>query len=169
LTAAGGTKATYVATLLKRLVRGAAFDLIVCGHINLLPLAYIAKQYQRAPILLVIHGIDAWQPTRSRLVNLLAKRVDGIASVSDHTRRRFLSWAPARQGNVHLLPNVAHTERFGPGPPPAGLLQRYGLDGRRVLLTLGRLDTAERYKGVDEMLEILSVWHAASLSSPTSW
>jgi glycosyltransferase involved in cell wall biosynthesis len=169
LTAAGGTKATYVATLLKRLVRDPAFDLIVCGHINLLPLAYIAKQHRRAPILLVIHGIDAWQPTRSRLVNLLAKRVDGIASVSDHTRRRFLSWAPACEGKVHLLPNVAHTERFGPGPPPAGLLQRYGLDGRRVLLTLGRLDTAERYKGVDEMLEILSVWHAASLSSPTSW
>ena len=35
------------------------------------------------------------------------------------------------------------------------LVARYGLDGKRVLLTLGRVVAAERYKGFDEVLEVL--------------
>lgn len=155
LTAAAGSKVTYIGALVKLIAGSPAFDLIVSGHINLLPPAFIARQRRRAPILLAIHGIDAWQPTASRFVNLLAKRVDRIASVSDYTRRRFLRWAPACVSKVDLLPNVAHTERFGLGPRCPDLLQRYGLQDRRVLLTVGRLDATERYKGVDEILESL--------------
>jgi len=152
---AGGTKARYVTALLRLIATDRSFDLIVCGHINLLPLAYVAKKRTGAPILLVIHGVDAWQPTGSRLVNLLARRVEGILSVSDHTRQRFLNWVPSQAGQVHLLPNVAHLERFGMGARRQDLIDRYGLAGRPVLLTLGRLDAAERYKGVDEVMEIL--------------
>ena len=34
-------------------------------------------------------------------------------------------------------------------------MQRYGLAGKRVLLTVGRLDSRERYKGFDEVMEVL--------------
>jgi glycosyltransferase involved in cell wall biosynthesis len=136
-----------------RVARTAPFDLIVCGHINLLPLAFTAKARAGAPVLLIIHGVDAWQPSRNPVTNALAKRVDGVISVSDHTRRRFLTWVPACAGRVELLPNVAHVERFGMAPPRPELLRRYQLEGCKVLLTLGRLDAAERYKGVDEVLE----------------
>ncbi len=152
---AGGTKARYVTALLRLIATDRSFDLIVCGHINLLPLAHAAKKGIGAPILLVIHGVDAWQPTESRLVNLLARRVEGILSVSDHTRQRFLRWVPSQTGQVHLLPNVAHLDRFGMEAKRQDLVDRYGLAGRPVLLTLGRLDSAERYKGVDEVLEML--------------
>ena len=150
-----GGKARYTQALLRLLVADRSFDLIVCGHINLLPLAYLARRLTDAPVLLMIYGIDAWQPTASRPANHLARRVDRIVSISDHTRQRFLGWAGAQTGNVHLLPNAIHAEPYGIGPKDPSLLRRYGLDGRTLLLTLGRLDAAERYKGIDEMLEII--------------
>lgn len=152
---AGTGKSSYALNVLTHVARTTPIDLIICGHINLLPLAFAAKARASAPVLLVIHGVDAWQPSHNPVTNALAKWVDGVISVSDHTRRRFLAWVPACAGRVKLLPNVAHVERFGMGPARPDLLRRYNLEGCKVLLTLGRLDASERYKGVDEMLEAL--------------
>ena len=43
----------------------------------------------------------------------------------------------------------------GIGPKPAQLIERYGLAGKTVLLTLGRLDARERQKGIDELIELM--------------
>ncbi|MGD8275880.1 MAG: glycosyltransferase family 4 protein [Thiohalocapsa sp.] len=150
-----GGKRRYLTALLRRLAADRSFNLIICAHINLLPLAYLARTLIRAPVLLVIYGIDTWQPTGSALTNRLVRRADGVISISDHTRKRFLSWAEVQADNVELLPNAIHAESYGVGPKDPALLARYGLDGHPVLLTLGRLNAAERYKGVDEMLQVL--------------
>jgi glycosyltransferase involved in cell wall biosynthesis len=118
-------------------------------------MAYFARVLSRAPVLLLIYGIDAWQPSRDVLTNWLARRADGVVSISEHTRARFLSWARSQADNVDLLPNAIHAERYGIAPKDPGLVRRYGLDGQTVLMTLGRLSAAERYKGVDEILAIL--------------
>jgi len=44
---------------------------------------------------------------------------------------------------------------MAPAQNPLRLLDRYGVAGRRVIMTLGRLDAAERYKGIDEVLEVM--------------
>ena len=54
-----------------------------------------------------------------------------------------------------MLPNAIHAEWYGPGGKSSALLERYRLTGRTVLMTLGRLVSAERYKGFDEALELL--------------
>ena len=46
-------------------------------------------------------------------------------------------------------------EEYGVGEKPNYLEQRYGLKGKKVLMTLARLQKNEGQKGVDEMLEIL--------------
>ena len=40
-------------------------------------------------------------------------------------------------------------------PQARSVLDRYGLRGRRVVMTLGRLALSERLKGFDEMLDIM--------------
>src|SRR5665811_1216977 len=45
------SKFRYFSTLLRRLVSRDGYDLICCGHINLLPLAYLAKWKTRAPLI----------------------------------------------------------------------------------------------------------------------
>jgi glycosyltransferase involved in cell wall biosynthesis len=48
-----------------------------------------------------------------------------------------------------------HLDQYGVREKRRDLVDRHGLEGKRVLLTVGRLDAAERYKGFDEVLEVL--------------
>ena len=129
--------------------------LIICGHVNLLPAAFAARRICGGRIHLVVHGIDAWKRTRNPLVNTCARRVDGFIAVSQVTKRRFAHWTGLRADQGMVLPNCVDLSTFQPGPKPPALLDRYGLHGKRVLLTLGRLASEERYKGFDEVLNAL--------------
>jgi len=153
-TAAGG-KLRYLATVLNVLRGDRSHDLVVCGHINLMPVAWLASRFLDVPLVLFIYGIDAWKPSRSPLANALAKRADWVVSISEITAMRFRSWTRSATQQLRVLPNAIHTEWYGPGGKSAELLERYRLTGRTVLMTLGRLVSAERYKGFDEALELL--------------
>jgi glycosyltransferase involved in cell wall biosynthesis len=119
------------------------YDLVVCGHVNLLPVARMLRR----KTLLMIYGIEAWKPTpRGRA---LVPHVDAVASISDITRDRFLNWS-GYEGPSFLIPNAIHLERYGVRPRNAALAASWG-----VLLTLGRIVAAERYKGFDEVIEVL--------------
>jgi glycosyltransferase involved in cell wall biosynthesis len=131
-------------------VRRAKPDLVICGHVNLLPVACALA----AQPLLWVYGIEAWKPMRSPLSRRLLHRCAAIVSISDITLRRLLAWSGYR-GPTHLLPNAIHAEQYGIREKRADLVARYGLAGKRVLLTVGRLAAEERYKGFDEVLEIL--------------
>jgi glycosyltransferase involved in cell wall biosynthesis len=150
-----GGKIRYTMAVLKSAIGRRKPAVIFCAHINLLPVAFALRLICRAPVVLIIHGIDAWQPARSRLANILAKRIAAFISVSDFTRQRFLNWTKLNQSKSFILPDSIDLTRFSPGPKPEGLLTRYGLRGRMVMMTLARLSASERYKGIDEVLEII--------------
>jgi phosphatidyl-myo-inositol dimannoside synthase len=126
------------------------FDLVVCAHVNLLP---IVRLITKKP-LLMLYGIEAWKPLRDPLSNRLLRNVRGVVSISDITRERFTGWSHY-DGPSLLLPNSIRTEWYGIRPKNRGLVARYHLDGKRVLMTLGRVVAAERYKGFDEVLDVL--------------
>lgn len=138
--------AAYFAAIARHARR--PFDLVVCAHINLLPVARMLRR----KTLLMIYGIEAWK--RPRRGAALVRGVDGVASISDITCDRFLNWS-GFAGPTFLIPNAIHLERYGIRARNAELAARWGLDGRRVLLTLGRIVAAERYKGFDEVIEVL--------------
>jgi len=54
-----------------------------------------------------------------------------------------------------ILPDCVDLSTFTTGEKSQSLLMRYGLEGRIVIITLGRLAAEERYKGIDEVLQIL--------------
>ena len=129
--------------------RRARPDLVICGHVNLLP---VACMIARNPVLMV-YGIEAWKSFPARSKHLL-HRCAAIVSISEITRDRLLGWSRYK-GKTHLLPNAIHAENYGIRPKPSDLVEQYGLEGKRVLLTVGRLESEERYKGFDEVLETL--------------
>jgi phosphatidylinositol alpha-1,6-mannosyltransferase len=130
------------------------YDIILCGHINLLPVAFAVRRLHAAPIALIIHGIEAWHRTGRRTTDALAGRIDYLISVSQVTRSRFSAWS-GRETPSTILPNTVDTGYFTPGPPDPGLVRRLGLEGRRVIMTLARLEARERYKGIDEIIDVL--------------
>jgi glycosyltransferase involved in cell wall biosynthesis len=131
------------------------FDLILCGHVFLLRSAALAKWLNPAPLHGLIYGIDVWEPPQRWTIRRLVPRWDGFLSISEFTRGCFLDWAPLSREASALLPCTVDLDHFTPGEKPAYLLERYGLSGRPTLLTIARLDAKERYKGVDETMELL--------------
>jgi len=148
-------KLNYLREIAKLLFRYRQFDLIVCGLIGLVPLAWLVARIKHAPFCCIIHGVDAWQPDHSSLVNRLTCRADAVIAVSEYTRQRFIEWSGMDSEKVLLLPNCYDPIRYGTGKKSESLLQRYGLQGKTVLMTLGRLAANEQYKGFDEIMECL--------------
>jgi glycosyltransferase involved in cell wall biosynthesis len=131
------------------------FDLVVCGHINLLPLAVAINSQLNAPLVLLVYGIDVWQLHHSLLVRKLINKVSKVWSISEITRDKMRAWAHIAESKFAILPNAIDLGYYGVGPKNPEMLRRYQLEGRKVILLLARLVGWERYKGVDEILEIM--------------
>jgi phosphatidylinositol alpha-1,6-mannosyltransferase len=124
-------------------------DIVFCGHLFMAPLAALIARLKGAKLIVQAHGIEAWRcPSRAQRIAL--ERADLVMCVSRHTRAAVLSWAVMAPERVLVVPNTVR-EVFTPGD---GSRQRaaLGLEGKRVLLTVGRMDTHERYKGQDRVI-----------------
>lgn len=149
---AAGGKSRYIRTAMREARKD--YDLVICGHINLLPLAALLNLSIRTPLALMVYGIDVWQ-SPYRLAQQWLATVDAVWSISAITRDRMNTWAKLPKSKYALLPNAIHLERYGLGEKRSDLLARYKLEGNKLIMTLARLPGAERYKGVDEVLEIM--------------
>lgn len=147
-------KVNYIRTVLKKSSLG-RFDLVICGHINLLPLAWLVSIKSHIPLALMVYGIDVWQPHKSILVRTFLRQVDAIWSISEFTRDKMAAWARVSFDRFHTLPNAIDLDHYGMAPKDATLVARYGLCGRKVMMILARLVGYERFKGVDALLEIM--------------
>jgi phosphatidylinositol alpha-1,6-mannosyltransferase len=153
LTGAKGSRLRFVAATVMELLRDNPFDFIVCGHLHLLSLAEVGRRMTGAPIVLFVYGIEAWRPSHHRLSNFLVRRVDSVVSIRELTLERLERWAHLNGVPKHVLENAIHLDQYGPAPRNQALVEKYGLAGKRVIMTLGRVE--ERYKGFDEVIEVL--------------
>jgi phosphatidylinositol alpha-1,6-mannosyltransferase len=79
---------------------------------------------------------------------------DGIVAVSRFTRDTLTRGFGVPDRKIELVSNGVDLARFVPRPRPEQLMVRYGLDDRRVLLTVSRLYAR---KGMDRVIESLPV------------
>jgi len=152
---AAGGKAAFLAAELAALMTPRWFDLVICGHLRLLPLVQLLALRGRVPLGLVLHGVDAWEPYGGAAVRRGLQRLDWFLAVSEVTKQRFLAWSGVASERGLVIPNAVDLARFTPGAKSPALLARYGLAGKRVLMGMARLDARERYKGFDEVIEAL--------------
>jgi phosphatidyl-myo-inositol dimannoside synthase len=130
-------------------------DIVVCGHVNLLPIAAPIAWLARRPLVLVVYGIDVWQD-QGAFTKFLLRAVKRIWSISAITRDRMNDWAKLPLDRYALLPNAIHLERYGDGPRVVELLAKYSIPSdATMILTVARLAGQERYKGIDEVLGAL--------------
>ena len=128
-------------------------DLVFCGHLFMAPLAALIARLKGAKLIVQTHGIEAW-PRPSRAQRSALEAADLVLCVSRHTRAAVLSWAAIAPERVLVVPDTVR-EAFTPGD---GSTQRaaLALEGKRVLLTVGRMDSRERYKGQDRVIAAIS-------------
>ncbi len=148
-------KVAFMRRLVAHACSGGQVDLVICGHLYLLPAAWLLARLRGARLALIIHGIEAWTPSGKILANQLAGSVDTFISVSRYSAERFTRWSKAPMDRAFILPNCVDLDQFRPRERDLGLLERYGLQSNKVIMTMGRLASQERYKGFDEVLEIM--------------
>ena len=145
--------AAYLLAAIKAALTQGPFDAVFCGHLHLAPLARFLAWWLGVPLWLQLHGWEAWDVPH-RFARRAAERASLITAVSRTTRSRFLARCGVNPARVRVLPPTVE-QSFGPGARSDELAARYGLRGKRVLLTVGRLDPAERRKGQDQVIRAL--------------
>jgi phosphatidylinositol alpha-1,6-mannosyltransferase len=135
-------------------------DEIVVLHVSLMPVALIAARLVPARLTLVAHS---WEliARRRRLDRWCGYRVDQLVANSRVTaleaERFFPREGIRRFGAVRLLyPTWDHRNSTTDSARRAKARQGFGFDPNElVLLTVGRMDASERYKGHDRVLDVL--------------
>jgi phosphatidyl-myo-inositol dimannoside synthase len=132
------------------------FDIIIVGHINLAPVGLlINKLYPDKHLILITHGIEIWADMSAIKRNFL-NSVDEVISVSNYTRSRIMETHNIDSDKIKVLHNTIDPffEKPDNYTKPDYLMQRYGIKkGEKVILTICRLSSAERYKGYDKVIE----------------
>jgi phosphatidyl-myo-inositol dimannoside synthase len=129
-------------------------DVVLCGHVNLLPVAALLKRLTGSKLILEAYGFEIWQ----RLPGMRSwgtHDVDLVISISRYTREQLIRWSGLEPRKIKIVPNAVHLDRYAQTEKPRSLVERYGVEGKRVLLTVGRLPGHERYKGQDRIISLL--------------
>lgn len=144
-------KARFVRAAL-RMSRGC--DRVICGHVAQLPVAWLAKRLNpRLRYYLVAHGIEVWR-TFSFAERLALRGAEKIFCVSDYTRIELLRHCPLPAGRAVVLHNTLDPWfQIVPGAPLAQCPP--------VILMVTRLTYADRYKGVQTMIEAMPAIRAS--------
>ncbi len=129
-------------------------DLIITTHLFFAPVARWLKRLTGIPYWTVVHGVEAWGTLRSSHVAAL-RDADRILAVSRFSQRRIIEDHQVESSRVEILPNTFEVARFHPAPRSPALLARYGIrPDQPVVLTVARMESSERYKGIDEILAV---------------
>lgn len=152
---ASGSKMRYIRAIVQRISKVYHCDLILCAHLNLMPLAWALKLIFKKKIILFLYGIDAWAAPANPALKVAASLADIYIHISTCTKEKFMKWANVENKPSYLLPPAIDLGQFKPGPADPALSKTLKLEGKKVILTLGRMASKERYKGFDEVLEVM--------------
>lgn len=127
-------------------------DVIIATGRRALWMGAAVARLLRVPWLAVGHGSEFRHPSRpvQALTRLALQQADTAVAVSDYTADIMRTHATLP--NLHVIPNGADGERFHAGLSPAPLRHRLGLNGDRVLLTVGNVS---RRKAQDVVIRAL--------------
>ena len=133
------------------------YDTVILGHINLAPVAVLIKMfYPDKRLILITHGIEVWGKLTA-LKRQLLQDADEIITVSDFTRNKLLEKKvnPKKIKILHntIDPYFDYPDNF---EKPDFLKSRYSIDkNEKIILTVCRISSAEKYKGYDKVIEAL--------------
>jgi len=155
-----GRKARFAVAVMRAIWHG-GYDVVVIGHVHLITLvgALLSLYIGSAPrSLLIAHGAEVWDDIRGIRRHML-RRISGILCVSRYTRTTIQRQAPELdESRLIIFPNALSPDwkdRFAPVDNAASHTQPTAIPSR-FLLSVARLDSRERKKGLDTVIEALA-------------
>ena len=132
------------------------YDAVFCCHIHLLPFAWVLSKKNRCPLILNIYGEEAWNPTRHKISNFLCSKIDYLCTIRHYTAKKFIGWSKIRISKYFYVPNCIDEKKFQFRGKNGKIIKKYNLKKKKIIISCGRMDIEDKFKGIDEILEILS-------------
>ena len=140
---ARGSRSRFASFAVRDGLASAADTLVVVMHLQLLPIA-LPLAWRGARVVSVLMGIEAWVPLRP-LERTAMHRAWKLVAISNHTATRFRAANPA----LASMPITVCRPGVPSETPPAA--ER--IDSPFALI-VGRMNSRERYKGHDTLIDI---------------
>jgi phosphatidylinositol alpha-1,6-mannosyltransferase len=138
------------------IVREESVDIVCIGELIALAwLGRILRTLKGLPCIHYIHGEEITTNNPSRFYgrgSLQALRqAEAVIVVSHFTQSEVLR-KRVPENRIHLITNGVDLSRFTPGPKDKEIIRRHGLESKKILLTVGRV---EKRKGHDIVIRAL--------------
>jgi glycosyltransferase involved in cell wall biosynthesis len=127
---------------------------VFCGHINLAPLIQTLCQPLGIPYTVLTYGKEVWEPLSNQQRHALTA-ANEIWTISRYSRDRACATNGIDPNKVKMLACAIDGDKFTPGPKLPELVNKYGLQDAKVLMTVARLWSGDIYKGVDVTIRAL--------------
>jgi len=137
----GKNKIKFILRLTAKLIRYRP-ERVIIGHLNFAPLAVLVKLFSRAKVYVILHGIEAWEFTAR--TSRFTAFIDNFWAVSSFTKRQFENSSRKKYKVEQIFNTLAPA-----WPISSGVNSKY-------FLTVTRLDSSEKYKGVEEILQTIA-------------
>ncbi|MBT3979989.1 MAG: glycosyltransferase family 4 protein [Bacteriovoracaceae bacterium] len=122
-------------------------DVIYCLHLYLLPKAFIISHLTGAKIVLAVYGIECWGGRISKYLRYF-ERVEKIICISEFTKKEVVEGG-VNPKLIEIVPPVLDLTHI----PEYTKLPHESLN----ILTVGRLNSDEKYKGHDQVIKSLKL------------
>jgi glycosyltransferase involved in cell wall biosynthesis len=128
---------------------------LICSHIDLVPSALILKKVLNIKYILLAYGTDVWN-VKKGIKYYGLQDAEMIITISRYTAG-VLASNGIDEKKIRYLCNTFDSSLFRPRPLSKDLKASLGLINKKIVLTVGRIRSDERYKGHDIMLNALQI------------
>ena len=128
--------------------------LIICGHINMGRLCLVIKKTFGLRYIVCAYGIEVWNISKKIYIKVL-KEALFVTSISRYTKDKIIAQTAISAERIFLLSNSVDGDKFYPKGRRNYLVKKYGLEKSKLILTVCRLSSAEKYKGYDVVINAL--------------
>jgi len=89
----------------------------------------------------------------------LIRLADAVLTTSeDYLKHSIIyQYYPSYQAKFKTLPNGVDVEKFKPSAKSFSLIEKYNLDGKKIILFVGALDSAHYFKGVNYLIKAIEM------------
>ncbi len=128
-------------------------DIIFCGHLNFSPVCLLLKKIFGTRYTLALYGIEIID-SHGRLRRKAVRESERVITISEYARGLILRQYPDLNERIYMLPSAVDGSIFVIKNKNQTLVEKFGIAGRPVILSLARLSTPE-HKGQDRVLASL--------------
>jgi phosphatidyl-myo-inositol dimannoside synthase len=121
-------------------------DIIMIGHINLIPYLLFAIIFNKK-IILLSYGMEIWGEKKNVFYKLIIKRINYFICMRNYTLKKLKKIYDLKNKNFFLLPNCIKLKKLIP----------MNSKKNKNIITIARLDSGEKFKGIDETLEAIAL------------